>query len=54
MRGQHLAPTREGAAKLRACLARRKCLCCGLVTPAPRTCWAAAAPRLRPSKHSRQ
>uniref|UniRef100_A0A671FA06 Secreted protein n=1 Tax=Rhinolophus ferrumequinum TaxID=59479 RepID=A0A671FA06_RHIFE len=34
-------PPREGAGKgseVAACLARRKCLCCGLVTPAPRTC----------------
>uniref|UniRef100_A0A3Q2IL05 Uncharacterized protein n=1 Tax=Equus caballus TaxID=9796 RepID=A0A3Q2IL05_HORSE len=44
-----LSPTRKGAGRdseAVACLARRKCLCCGLVTPAPRTCRAAAAPGL--------
>lgn len=59
MRGHCLSPTQKGRRRGQqdcgACLARRKCLCCGLVTPAPRTCWAAAAPGpgLRPSKHSK-
>ena len=56
MKGHRCTLIQKGGGKAVACLARRKCLRCGLVTPAPRTCRAATtpAPGLGPSKHSRR